>query len=105
MEFYQTFVTVASRDKVELMRFWGLKVKGEDLNMTRYGKTTHRAQQTEVYGALSANHQACLSAAAAAADDDDDDDEVCACLFIAVFSVTVGCVHTGSRLWCSHLSL
>jgi len=33
-DFRQTFVTVASRDRDELVRFWGQKVKGQGHGMT-----------------------------------------------------------------------
>jgi len=33
-DFHQTFVTGASRDKDELIRFWGQKVKGQGHSMT-----------------------------------------------------------------------
>jgi len=35
-DFRQTFVTDASRDRDELIRFWGKKVKGQGHSMTEY---------------------------------------------------------------------
>ena len=35
-DFRQTFVTGASRDRDELIRFWGQKVKGQGHSMTEY---------------------------------------------------------------------
>jgi len=35
-DFRQTFVTGASRDRDELIRFWGQKVKGQGHGMTEY---------------------------------------------------------------------
>jgi len=35
-DFRQTFVTDASRDRDELIRFWGQKVKGQGHGMTEY---------------------------------------------------------------------
>jgi len=35
-DFCQTFVTGASRDRDELIRFWGQKVKGQRHSMTEY---------------------------------------------------------------------
>jgi len=35
-DFGQTFVTGASRDRDELIRFWGQKVKGQGHSMTEY---------------------------------------------------------------------
>jgi len=35
-DFCQTFVTGASRDRDELIRFWGQKVKGQGYSMTEY---------------------------------------------------------------------
>ena len=35
-DFRQTFVTGATRDRDELIRFWGQKVKGQGHSMTEY---------------------------------------------------------------------
>jgi len=35
-DFRQTFVTGASRDRDELITFWGQKVKGQGHSMTEY---------------------------------------------------------------------
>jgi len=40
-DFCQTFVTGAFRDRDELIRFWGQKVKGQDHSMTEYISDFH----------------------------------------------------------------
>jgi len=39
-QFYQTFVSNASCNKDDRLGFWGQKIKGQGLSMTKYAKNT-----------------------------------------------------------------
>jgi len=48
-DFRQTFVTGASRDRDELIRFWGQKVKGQGHTVAAEARSTRRYRRVQLF--------------------------------------------------------